>query len=405
MDSDILTLFKEEGEKFDWKLGFNSTEIHNLGPKSLEVVVGTLITDAKRLHKLYITESKMSMENRYEYAAMSMCDQALNVFNTSEAKHLLKDRSIVFPAYSFMLMLIKSGAYTHPNNHQTMEEYECEMASNFLKETTFNQYHHCRALAMKIEIMAKHSNYEDAMDSLNIMRQHYDPHVHSKVLMEVYVSDHCGDVIAASIQWLHYHLNQTEEAMVLCVYILEVILPVLDEKEFISLSKVLIPIARLYKDQGEEQATKALELYDKHIFNPMSRSKDYIGCEEYSSLIVIILKCKSLGRQYDGMKDNIAFLLDDNKDKVIDNLETVCFNYFEWCMSSMASEACLLVAKKLDDDEQEQETRSQLIEAGLGYAEMAERTMKDEDGNIISEIAYSSHPDLVAQLESLNSPV
>ena len=74
-------------------------------------------------------------------------------------------------------------------------------------------------------------------------------------------------------------------------------------------------------------------------------------------------------------------------------------------MSSMASEACLLVAKKLDDDEQEQETRSQLIEAGLGYAEMAERTMKDEDGNIISEIAYSSHPDLLAQLESLNSPI
>ena len=185
VDSDILTLFKEEGEKFDWKLGFNSTEIRNLGPKSLEVAVSTLITDAKRLHKLYITESKMSMENRHEYAAMSMCDQALNVFNTSEAKHLLKDRSIVFPAYSFMLMLIKSGAYTHPNNHQTMEEYECEMASNFLKETTFNQYHHCRALAMKIEIMAKHSNYEDAMDSLNIMRQHYDPHVHSKVLMEL----------------------------------------------------------------------------------------------------------------------------------------------------------------------------------------------------------------------------
>ena len=110
-------------------------------------------------------------------------------------------------------------------------------------------------------------------------------------------------------------------------------------------------------------------------------------------------------RQYDGMKDNIAFLLGDNKDKVIDYLETACFNYFEWCMSSMASEACLLVAKKLDDDEQEQETRSQLIEAGLGYAEMAERTMKDEDGNIISEIAYSSHPDLVAQLESLNSPI
>ena len=46
VDIDILSMFKEDGE-FLPEEGFKTTEIRRLGPKTLQVVVSTLIVNAK----------------------------------------------------------------------------------------------------------------------------------------------------------------------------------------------------------------------------------------------------------------------------------------------------------------------------------------------------------------------
>ena len=115
---------------------------------------------------------------------------------------------------------------------------------------------------------------------------------------------------------------------------------------------------------------------------------------------MIILKAAASGdSEYEEMwESDINWLLDDNNTKIPDFVEKGSIDYFDWAQSTMFAEACLLLAKKLGDEKKE--TRSQLIEAGIRYAEMTEKSLKDADGNIVSDIAYSSHSSVLAQLES-----
>ena len=103
------------------------------------------------------------------------------------------------------------------------------------------------------------------------MRTFYIPKVHSKAIMQEYVSDHCADMISTSITWLHY-LNRPEEAMAVSSYVINQILPEIAETELFSLLLLLVPVLRLLKDQEQEHATKVLKLLEKYIAEPLSKA-------------------------------------------------------------------------------------------------------------------------------------
>lgn len=411
VDRDILTLYKAEGGVFVWEIGFNSEEIKSLGPTALEIVVGTLIRSAKRWHSIflgvYFDKAKDFGEkgDKYTVLPMKICDHALKIFNKSDAKHLLKDRSIIYPGYSFINFLRNSLYDYETPTGQSREEYETELASDFLQETTFQQHHHCRALAMQTEVHKRYGRYEEAIDSLNVMRQYYNPHVHSKIIMKVYTSDSCAVMLSLSTQWLYY-LKRVGEAMSLCEFVIEKILPEITETELVSLSNLLIPIARIYKDQGEEKAAIALELYERYIARPLSLlgEKGHPVAMMLSPVMMIILRASASNCSgYDGIKDDISWFLGEKKEynyNVPELFELGCIRNIDWAMGSMYSEACLLLAKSCHTDEQES-----LIKEGVRYAKTTEKSINDEDGNIISDIAYSIHLNILAQLESLSSPV
>lgn len=138
VDKDILSLFKAKDNDFEWNIGFNTAEVNNIGPKSLGIAASCLIGAAKLWHNIYLTNMKDMADKRT--MAIKICSHALHIFDQAPSKHLLKDRSIIFPGYSFVNMLIRTGAYKSPN-HQTQEAYESEISKNFLDETIFQQYH------------------------------------------------------------------------------------------------------------------------------------------------------------------------------------------------------------------------------------------------------------------------
>ena len=269
IDKDIFSLFKKDKEKFTWEMGYTTSEISSLGPKSLEVVLSTLIKSSKRWDKIYLSDPTQSDSTRK--LAIKVLGDASNIFSQSQYKHLLKDRRIVYQGYSLMNMLIKSRQTKFEPPQQTLEEFENEFVSDYLKETTFQQSHHCRALAMQADIHKRHGQYEEAIATVNTMRTFYIPKVHSKAIMQEYVSDHCADMISTSITWLHY-LNRPEEAMAVSSYVINQILPEIAETELFSLLLLLVPVLRLLKDQEEEHATKVLKLLEKYIAEPLSKA-------------------------------------------------------------------------------------------------------------------------------------
>ena len=56
VNNDILTMFKKEGD-YNCDVGFTSAEINGFGPKTLKMVVSTLISNARRLGDLSFRSS------------------------------------------------------------------------------------------------------------------------------------------------------------------------------------------------------------------------------------------------------------------------------------------------------------------------------------------------------------
>jgi hypothetical protein len=67
---------------------------------------------------------------------------------------------------------------------------EGDFISRFLKETLFMQYHHLRALAWKVDFMAKNSDFDSAVAVIANMKTIYDPELHNKALTVTYKIDH-----------------------------------------------------------------------------------------------------------------------------------------------------------------------------------------------------------------------
>ena len=384
IDRGILTLFKSDDE-YSWETGYNSYEKRSMGPKELEVVVSTLIDSARHWNDLYL--SRLSDPNKEDTRNLAIitCYFALNIFKEAPAKKLLKDRSFVFPGYSLMVALLKGGA-SMPPNKQTLEEAENEVAISFVEETSFQQYHHGRSLAIKADIMRKYGRYEDAVSAIDEIKLVYEPSLHTKVISRDYVTDHCAEILSASVSWLCY-LDRKEEALRLCEYIIESVLPEIGEREYLSLNVILYPICLCFKEQGGERVTQALELYEKHIIQPTEGEKRHPIIAEMITPIKIILNCRSSdGEAYDSIKDDIAYMLNEEDEKYPAWFEAAVVSYIDFAFSTIYAEACLCLSRMDACDKLESAT---LIKEGYRYLDISEATLKREDGSVTSAVAYS----------------
>ena len=72
-----------------------------MGPKTLEVIVSSLISRSKRL-AAYTTSCHGDERTKCMGESFMSMRDALNIFDVAPAKRMVKDRSVVFPGYSFM---------------------------------------------------------------------------------------------------------------------------------------------------------------------------------------------------------------------------------------------------------------------------------------------------------------
>eukprot|EP00984_Skeletonema_dohrnii_P018145 scaffold8397_cov104-Skeletonema_dohrnii-CCMP3373.AAC.2 len=398
MNRDILTLFKAEGDDFSWETGFTLSEIHSLGPKSLEIVVKTLIGSAKLWHSIFRSNPDNEESKR---RGIKCCIDALDIFDRAPAKKQLSDRRVIFPGYSFMNVIAKMMTYVPPNN-MSHEEFELSMGENFVKETQYQQYHQCRALAFQADVMKRHGKYEAALSVIDVMKTIYDPQLHSRVLVKEYVSDHCLDLIAASTYWLH-HYGRNDEALQLCDQVVDTMLPEIEATELVTKHLILIPICRTLAHQRQTSAAKkALELYRTHVFDPAA----LVGGKGHPALgmrvpLMIVLKCCSSGGEaYTDLSTDVVYMLNRN-DPVW--FEISYLSYVDAAWSTLCAEACLCLAKMtgcISHDES-----SALIKEGLKCLEVSANTLEKENGTIVNRIAHSYYSQILSELENLSAPV
>jgi hypothetical protein len=118
VDADILSMFKDGGGDYFDEGGFTTHEIRSMGPKTLNCVVSALINNAKHFNSSTHGCKDEEERNGLIKKSTKSCMDALHIFHQAPARSKLKDRSVVFPGYSYMAVLIKSGDVVPPQGKQ-----------------------------------------------------------------------------------------------------------------------------------------------------------------------------------------------------------------------------------------------------------------------------------------------
>lgn len=148
---------------------------------------------------------------------------AVTIYEICPSKKLLKDRTFVFPAYSFLIMACKISSNSFfdsvnkvPSfNNHSITDIENNATNKFVIEAQCQIYHYCRSLATKAEFFAGSLQFREAIAVANEMKSIYDPDMHSTAIQEAYAADHCAVLISVSALW-HYHLKDTNRALEIC---------------------------------------------------------------------------------------------------------------------------------------------------------------------------------------------
>ena len=182
INNDLLTMFKKE-EDYACDVGFTNAEVNSFGPKTLKMVVSTLVTNAKHSTNL-ISKCQGEESSALQKASLKSAQDAMAIFEQAPAKASVEDRSFVFPGYSFIFGMMKTGIFggTGLPGNRSIADLENDCASNFVKETQFQVYHYCRALAMKASSHATLLKFDNAFAVLEEMKQLYDPALHTKAI-------------------------------------------------------------------------------------------------------------------------------------------------------------------------------------------------------------------------------
>jgi len=361
---------------------------------------------SKLWHSIFLSNYSNEEAKR---RGIKCCIDALDIFDRAPAKKQLSDRSVIFPGYSAMSAITKSLTCVPPNN-MSHEEFENTLAEKFVKETQYQQYHQCRALALQADIMRRHGNYEDALSVIDLMKSIYDPQLHSIVLVKEYVTDQCSELVRSCCEhFLAASLGRNDEALRLCAQVVETMLPEIEATELVSKLNTLTPICRTLINQRQTSAAnKALELFRTHLSDPAAlaggKARPSASMRMCDS-IMIILKCSSSGGEaYDDLSTDIAHML-NRKDPVF--FETTCLAYFDAAWSTMCAEACLCLARITGSSSgcNSQEESSALIKEGLKLLEVSAKTLKKEDGTIVNSMAHFHYSSILSELENLSTPV
>ena len=246
---------------------------------------------------------------------------------------------------------------------------------------------------------------KEALSVIDVMKSVYNPRLHSSALVKEYVTDQCTDLVAASTFWLH-HFGRNDEALQLCDQVVDRFLPEIEATQFVTKLSILVPVCRTLAYQGQmSTAKRALELFRRHVLDPVNRIVES-GGKLHPSLgfrvpVMIVLKCYSSGvDDYDDLNTDVAYML--NRDDP-DWYETTFLSYVDAAWSTMCAEACMSLAKMTDCISHVES--SALIKEGIRCLEVSIKTLKNEDGTIVNDMAYSYYSKILSGLENLSSPV
>lgn len=244
---EALVLWQWDPNRHDMELvgGFTVNEINAFSKKDLEFIINLKISQGRVNGTFNSSQNSTGQEN----AAQAWLD-ALEIYERAPASINMTDRTIIFPIFSGLFVFLKGNKID--------QDKECNFKQNlvrkFVKETKLHgdPVHYIRALAMQGETKARLGKYQEALASFEQLKDSYIPEEHSEGISSAYGTDRSAQCYSQSALW-HLMLGNVDDALRMCEYVIEELLPKMDPKNVLNSCELILPLIRILKNCGQEK--------------------------------------------------------------------------------------------------------------------------------------------------------
>jgi len=325
------------------------------------------------------------------------------ILEEAPASEELENHAMLFPIFSGLCLALKWGRLKDDESRS----YEQEVVARFVHEAKVHgdPVHEARALAMQGVMFYNLGLLDKCLQTQSKLDEVYDVKRHSKGICKAYGSDRAAQNYGLCAQW-HELLKNYDEMLKTIEFILDVLLPEMEERNVHNQFMLLYPMLIVMKGQG--MATRALNIFEKHV---VKMFEEHYGSDASTFCLAMYKPTVNLLKLLAARDEN--YIIDDETwDEIIEwallentgsfktDLESVTVNLGRDGIGAVAEICLLLTTNEISCSRMNQNQRSALIEKGL---ELANKSIERSANNVGFQYAFKEVKVVQEQLEELKA--
>ena len=321
---------------------------------------------------------------------VAVYENALNILETAAKAGDIRDRSVIFPAFTGLCQAIADGHIAQ----DVYCRYEMALLRRYLQETRRHGrlIHHIHGLYLQFNLYSRLNELEKAIAVQSVIKNLYKADKHSAGLRKFYGQDSAVVAYARSAHWqLIQGSNKT--ALRGCRTILKEFIPKV-ETDIAQSFNVIYPLILVLKETG--YANEAIGFFEKVIVGPYGASFAKGGAYDVlrmrEGLTILLELCGKKAVSDEKIEEYIQWTSDP---------ERLCFGSkinrltgrLGRCADSLSIELCGLLARRTSN----RNTKSRLLSSGNFVANQAVIFNRKQGFKVAQAKAYA----LMTELRSL----
>jgi hypothetical protein len=274
--------------------------------------------------------------------------------------------------------------------------FERTLVFSFLSESRRNadRIHYLRALAMEADVMGRLGDFDAALEKVDQILKIYDAGKHSTAIFRSYGSNKVEQTISLCALW-KLDIGDEHGSLKLCRFVIEAILPKMDEKNVENSFELVYPILWVLKESGRSRMAR--RLFQTFVAQPF---EEYAGAGGTSCDVLVqrsIIMLLELSENSEIEKEKFAQYVrwaSDEENLRFDNARKMKAANRGRCLEAVNAEICLLLAKRVNDTA----TACVLVRNGLSIARQGAASKK---GNTLAQAHKGRVCTLLQELEEI----
>lgn len=302
----------------------------------------------------------------YYLSTDAACVFRLNLFprqiinNTPSADDEGYNRSVSFPIFSGLFVVLKMGAVAEDSGHT----YERTLCERFVEQARLNgdPVHYGRALAMQAETLGRLGLYEEALSVVDEIRGIYDIETQHESICKAYGSDRVAQAFTHSVNF-NDALGRTEAAFDACRYVVDHLVPKSSPGNIHNMFVLLYAVVVFLKENG--QALRAREIFQLRVVDAFEKHFGSGGSTVSKPMFKPILMLLDLqGHQDDeiDVDEYTSWALDEENFVLKPPSQEVMWAGFSCSPLAIHSEICFFLSKRQKDVEKRSVLLTRAIE-------------------------------------------